>query len=559
MGNSKQNRNKLHKAFTINNINPIETIIKIIPPILIPKNLIDSYLTFRSKNIDSEFEKTIRRLSYYTTKHGAKSTCMRLFFSPRIFMLNHKRRALFIRKCHEGFNLVQNEIVSMLPEIEAELPQLRKSYREEVRKYKKDRKPPIPRYSKAGIAYSEQSFQSMLLKEIANSIAWQILGNDGTKVRALIQGVSSGPLQSAQLQSMLPIVNKFNSLDKSRFALITDITSCIQSGDLLMRLPTGEFGLCELKDGIVNEHIESLLNMPPVDQSSVEKFDELLSKYGTPFIKQFKRVLKQKQRMQMALDYINESVGIDIQYNKPKITNVTPKITDTYHTEINRLLRAIKRKGEGYQIIDDCLVLGAFNNVVLNRSTDVCKKDFQHAVWHMFFEKWSECPYGKEVDKEKVVKHFEYMLLPVWEMRNKVLIPTHRPIFISGIKDEYVFDILFERISLFFYFSPQRFVTLCKKKRIDATWITGREYRRIKAQALESKIILLDIHDGVVEIKDDTQGIVQHIALGTLWKIIYEFERPAALAEFYKEDLTTLPERLKQAQEKGYGVQKDGK
>lgn len=140
---------------------------------------------------------------------------------------------MFLEKCHYGFSVAQNEIVKSLPEIEAKIPQLRKSYREEVRRYKRDRNPPVPRYSNAGKAYSEQLFKSMLLREIANSIAWQILGNDGTKVRALIQGASPGPSQNAQLQSTLATVNKLNSEDKSSFALITDITSCIQVGDLL--------------------------------------------------------------------------------------------------------------------------------------------------------------------------------------------------------------------------------------------------------------------------------------------------------------------------------------
>lgn len=68
---------------------------------------------------------------------------------------------------------------------------------------------------------------------------------------------------------------------------------------------------------------------------------------------------------------------------------------------------------------------------------------------------------------------------------------------------------------------------------------------------------MLDIHDGIIRIKDDSQHIVQHIAMGTLWKIIYEFERPSALAGLYKEDLIALPERLRQAKEFGYG-EKEG-
>ncbi len=532
-------------------------ICKIIPNIIIPNAIIEFLLVYRLKKINTDFERIARRLSYYATHHGDKSTCMSLFESPRIFLLNDRRKKAFIYKCHEGFNIVQNEIVKLLPEIEAKIPQLRKAYREEVRRYRRDRKPPTPRYSKAGEDYSEQLFKGMLLREIANSIAWQILGNDGTKVRALIQGVFPRPSQSAQLQSMLETVNKLNSKDKSSFALITDITSCIQVADLLMRLSTGQFGLCELKNGVVNDHIESLLAMSPLDQATHEKFDELVSKYGKPFTKQFERMLRQKQRMQAAVSYINESLGIDIQFNRPKITDIKPRPTVTYHEEVNRLLQAAKKEGEQYLNIDDCLILGAFNNSKLNRSRYVCRMDFQHAVWHMFFESWSECPYGKEPDQEKIMKHFRYTLLPVWEMRDKVSIPTHRPIFITGLREEMVFDILFGRMSLFFYFSPQRFVSLCKEKGIDASWVTGKEYNKTKAKVSRDGIVLLDIHDGVIEIKNDSQNFVQHIALGTLWKIIYEFERPSALADLCKEDLTTLPERLKQAKEFGYGGKRD--
>lgn len=517
---------------------------KFIPPIIIPPKLIEFWLSVRDKKASNEFEKIIRRLFHYAAHHGARSTCMRLFISLDIFMVSRARKKAFLRKCHEGFNVAQNEIVKLLPELEAKLPELRTPYREEVRRYKKDRKPPIPRYSKAGVLYSDQLFKIAALKEIANSIAWQILGNDGTKVRALIQGVSSGPLQKENLKRVLMAASKLISQGRASFALITDITSCIQVGDLLVRLPSGQFGLCELKEGVVNDQIESLLNMPQQDQATADRFQGLTTRYGNPFIKQFERVLKQKQRMQTAVDYINNSVGRDIQYERPKITNVKPRLTVTYEEEIDGLLRAAKKHGEKYLVVDECLAIGAFNNTKLKRSNDVCRMDFQHQVWHMFFEDWAECPYGKQYDEQKAVKHFEYMLLPIWEMKDKVHLPTHRPIFIAGLKEEFMFDILFDRMSLYFYFSPERFVALCKKKEINAAWITGKEYRKIKFDALGNKIVLLDIHDGIIQIKDESKGLVQNIALGTLFKIIYEFERPSAIIELIKEDLATLPDRL---------------
>jgi hypothetical protein len=528
----------------------IAFILKIIPPIVIPNKLIEFWLSYRIKRIKDEFERIVWRLSYYATHHGAKSTCMAFFISPMVFMLNSKRREVFIKKCHEGFDITQNEIVKLLPEIEARLPVLRVAYRKEVKRFRKDRKPPIPRYSKAGIEYSKQLFYSAVLREIANAIAWQILGNDGTKVRALIQGILPGPIQRSNLENTLETANKLNLQEKTGFALVTDITSCIQVGDLLLRLPTGQFGLCELKDGVVNKNIEDLLAISPVGQAAFDRFNQLAGEFGESFVKQFRRVLRQNERMIQALEYINTSVGVDIQCKKSKLTDVEPRITVAYYKEINRLLQKARKKGEEYLVVDECLVLGAFNTVKLNRSSDVCKKDFQHQVWHIFFEDWSECPYGKKVDEQKIKKHFEYMLLPVWEMRNKIHIPTHRPLFITGIVEDFVIDILFERMTLFSYFSPQGFVELCKKKGIAAAWITGGEYRRIKDEALKNKIVLLDIHDGIIRIKDSVQDFTQEIGLGILYKIIYEFERPSSVVEAIKEDLLTLPERLKKLEKR---------
>jgi len=464
---------------------------------------------------------------------------MQLYGSPQNFFLNINRHKAFIRKCHEGFSLAQNEIVRLLPDTEAKIPLLLEDYRKEIDRFKKDRVPPIPIYTKAGIAYFNQVFEARLLREIANCIAWQLVGDDGTKIRALIQGIHTPPAQRIQLEKMLDIVNELNGYDVESFGLLTDITSCIQVADVLVRLSTGQIGLSELKEGKVNDHIETLLKMEPHEEATHKKFDELATEYGKPFIKQFKRVVRQKERMQKVTDYVNKSVGDDIQFAARRITNAIPISTDNYIKEVNLLMHATEEKGAQYLAIDDCLVLGAFDNTKPQRSKGVCRKDFQHIVWHKYFEDWETCAYGKTSGEEAVMKHFEYMLLPVWEMRDKVATPTHRPIFISGLDKELVLDILFERKSLFFYFSPERFVSLCQAKGADVSWVTGKEYNRIKGKYSKA-MGLFDIHDGIIKIKDDGLDLEMHMCIGTLFKLIYEFQRPAALADVYKNHLKEM-------------------
>jgi len=98
------------------------------------------------------------------------------------FMHSPSRRRAFLEKCHEGFEIAQDEIARLLPPAERDLPRVRKLYLREIQKYKKRKEPPLPQYTRAGKTFYAASFKSMVLREIANCIAWQILGVDGTQV-----------------------------------------------------------------------------------------------------------------------------------------------------------------------------------------------------------------------------------------------------------------------------------------------------------------------------------------------------------------------------------------
>ncbi|MCK4935281.1 MAG: hypothetical protein KAR84_00390 [Elusimicrobiales bacterium] len=518
----------------------MDYILKIIPPIVLPKWMIECWLFFHTRKGSTEFEKTIRRLSYYATNHGAMSSLIWAYGSVSIFMMNKRRGRAFIRKCHEGFSIAQKEIVRLLPDIEAELPKLKKKYKEEVRRYRKNRVPPVPKYSSIGKAYSEAIFKSETLREIANAIAWQMAGNDGTKIRALIQGIQAHT-EKRQLQEVYAEALKFSS-NNDEFALVLDITSCVQVGDLLVRKADGRINLCELKKGAVNKDIQDLLEMPPKDILAQEKMSRLVEEKGLPFLKQFNRVLRQNKRMSQAIEYINNSIGTDIRFNLPRITNVEPIEVKTFHREVCDLMKAAKHnKSPKFIAIEECLIFGAFDNIRLKLSKGVCQKDFQHMVWHTLFEKWEDCPYGKKSSDEIIRKHFEYMNLPVWDMRDKVSCHTHTPLFINGLSDEMNLDILFERMSLFCYFSPELFIAQCQKMGVDASWITGREFNRLKNKI---KFPLVDIHGGFVRLEDKNIEMVMHLGYGSLFKMIYEFLLPSSSISAIKKQFVEVPERM---------------
>jgi len=521
-----------------------QLILKLIPPITIPEQVVELWLRYRGRNAPTDFERRVQRLAYYATSHGMTSSMARLYANQRNFFLSEKRVESYLRQCHKGFLIAQNEIVKLLPDIEKPLPELRKKFDVEVARYKRSRGCP-PERTAIGKEYTDTLFKSMVLREIANAIAWQILGNDGTKARALIQGEHPRPANRGELSQMLKIVNASNIQDPNGFALITDITSCIQVGDIIARTSKGALEIQEVKSGTVNHEIKTLLEMSPSSDAAKNRIQELRSKYGDTFDKQLKRVLRQGERMRLVAEYFSDSIGTDISSNLQIITNVEPKVVDMYQGEVNELLQTVRDSGsDKYKLIDECLLLGAFNNQRTKRSRRVSKMDFQHVAWHTFVESWDKCAYKALSDEATIESHFQYVTLPVFELRDKVFEPTHQPIWGNQIEEDFILDILFGRISLFYYFSPQRFVSMCNRNGLKAEFVTGRKYNKTKDSSSKSGVQLLDIHGGFVRISDASGDTTLHLGYGTLFKMIYEFHRPTSVIKLLAEDLTSLPDRL---------------
>ena len=74
-----------------------------------------------------------------------------------------------------------------------------------------------------------ENFKEHIIRKLADSIAWRMIGGQNYIARRLCLRESSRPtLKASSLASVLNIVNEYNDSNPLGFALISDITSFVQ-------------------------------------------------------------------------------------------------------------------------------------------------------------------------------------------------------------------------------------------------------------------------------------------------------------------------------------------
>jgi len=245
-------------------------------------------------------------------------------------------REKFLIACHDGFKKAQNILIE-------EVFKYQKLFREsraQLKEYRRERNKPKENETITNIKILEQRLST--LSHIADGIAWQLIGSQIHVARRLyIEQNNSKFLDSSNIEHAIKVANTINKNPKD-FALISDLTSFVQIGDLLVR-HEDKIGIMELKEGDVNELIQDFFNSI-LEKKEFTRKEELFEKLDETTYKQIKRVLRQIERASQATEVINKDKGIDpVSGGNIKVS--TPKIqTDYYHKELWELQERLKEK-----------------------------------------------------------------------------------------------------------------------------------------------------------------------------------------------------------------------
>jgi len=465
-----------------------------------------------------DFEKVVKEISDLAFAHGIRTVGL---YVPGD---GEEKRDRFVEACHEGYALAQNRLIEELVKIEDELLDSKNNFKE----LRRNRNLTAIEQTKSKISLLEN--KRLILKKLGDSLAWIVLGNELWKIRRFYLGEKPRYLRSTNLESVKRVVDEINK-DKMRFALITDLTSCIQVGDIIeINFADKYLKLIEVKEGIMNEKIADILDS--FSKTDCDRIPYLFAKQeGLPALKQLIRTVKQDQRMDEVVKVIQTGKGKDLLHNKQLFIPNKYYIEEDYFSEINEMATECKQKGFSIKGIDGCLLVGMFGQEMVHDSP----LGFAHSIYHLkhpeaqcLLEATPEIGY-EEIDRIMAERY------PINDLIQGLGIPSAMPTFLWSVEKELIMDILFRRKVILSYLDFEKMFHLASTFGIKCQWVDKKVEPRYVTKGRD---FFSQLGKRPLLTKGEKQLVMGD---GTIVKIIFNGVRPASILQIIGESLDSQP------------------
>ena len=479
-----------------------------------------------------EFRRTLERMVPLVVSYAVDSLNVPQTATPDT-LSKYIEPADFVRKVHDGFKLAQPQLVEIILSIEDEMRQVDHLKRQSKRLRTKLQRENDLRELKTKVAVLR--WQRSAFQEVANVIAWTLFGMERTHIKAMMKkGMGHGYLRDRNIDSVVMCAKQINS-DPDSFALITDITSCLGIGDLILFRLNQPLAIVEVKEGRISEWIGETLRKG--QSADVKKLlDGLLQLNVSPdkIMNQMARNVRQLETAHGATEYIRtDRTDKDFLTGLPRYA-VEPRSQRKYlWGEVNAEIQKVKEEGwRGGFVNGDCLTVGIIRPFP-KESAFVSRMDFRHYVYHTTKVPFRNCQYVTDVSKNATPEFFDYRDLPIYSLKEKVFIPSHFPLF-AMLDTESSIDLLTDALRIYVHFDVDVFWNICEHFRISPHWISVKEYQQTFGKRLPRIFHSPLFPKGYLGFKG--HGVFMH---GLLWSLVYELETGASIAN----QLQAEPER----------------
>ena len=441
-----------------------------------------------TKSDIEDFEKRVRYISDCAFEYGAKTIIPVKPQSPEeLKEILLAKREEFLINCHAGFkqaqDLVLPELITIQEHIKTNNLQIKDAKRAR-NKTEEDR---------LNSENQRWEFKEKVLRHVMDGIAWQMLQGQLYLTRRLYKGVDgSVNLKESNLESVKSAAAEINK-DPQHFALLSDLTSYIQTGDILAAKDSS-IQMIEVKEGQRNHEILEIAHELLKTDRPFEQFvnEKQLDKKA---VEQLYRQLKQHATMQSFVDIANTDEGLDVETGKTFRAYAPDVPTHRYDDRLEGLREQLKTRNLfGYDVIEDCLHFGMY------------KGNFRFMGPVIL----------KQILDDKTTNYI------LQDLRN-IINSLNRPIFFLPFPKEFIFDILFGRIIVQLALDLDSYIELHKKFGYNAEWANRKETHAAKEIA-KSNLFTLN-NKGIKVTLDD--GTVIWLAHGTLNRIFFESIHPA--------------------------------
>lgn len=459
----------------------------------------------------ADFEKEVREICDLAFAHGMNSVGYTVPSDGK------EKYARFVAACHEGYALAQSRLLQELLKLEDALIALRRHLKD-LRRTK----------NRAEAKQAQSSILQLetrrhILKKIADGLAWTILGCEDWKIRRFYLGEHANYLRATNPESVKQVADERNK-NPMRFALITDLTSCIQIGDILeIDFTDQQRRVIEVKEGVINEKVYDALDS--LAKTHCERIPYLFAQqYGRSALKQMIRVLKQHLRVGEVLRILETGKGHDLFSGKPLFIPDKYYIREDWITEIDGMERECEEGGFSARAIDGCLLVGMFSNL----SPRDARLAFAHTIYHL---EHPEVDCLLETAPERGLEELHRATAeshPILDLAHGLTIPLAMPIFLWPVDKDLIMDIVFRRKTLLFYLDFDKLFKLASRFGIKCHWEDKHESWP-KVSGFFSKLGR--------RLALTKSGNTMFLGTGTLTRITFGAERPISILPRIAETL----------------------
>ena len=436
------------------------------------------------------FEEKIKKILFYCRTYGAYT----LFKgeAPTSDFDGDELNKL----CYDGFKIAQSKILTELKELQ----KIRQSTQQELKQAKRERNKTL--ISELAKKSKTLDYQSDIFKNLADSIAWQLLNGQHYFYRRLFtHDTGEKNLNDKSFEYVIDFTNKINE-NRDSFCLITDITNNIQLGDCLIVDKEG-IKVSEIKSGEKNFKALELIEKEKLNEDNLDSI--IGESYDDEFKKQVKRMLTQKGKTKRAAKIIKENEGADPKFKDSKVRIIENDFEiETYHSAINELFKRLEEKDWAYDCIEAIVHVGVYKN-----------------DWRLF----------GQATMKGLCEPFTFVDL----MSSRGMIISE-PIFMKPFTDKQILDIILGRVKIYLGIDYEKFIEFSNYLGIKASWSTSKElHKYLDNKTYSPKEIFAFKNKGI---KVDIVGQQMFLGQGFFMKILFDQILPSTMLLKYQNQLT---------------------
>lgn len=346
----------------------------------------------------------------------------------------------------------------------------------------------------------------ILCRSIADSIAWQFLGNQLCYARVLHKEQRPPSLKHSNFESVLIACNKILEDHPGSVPLISDLTSFIQVGDILASIPGMPLRIVEVKEGKHNHTLLEIMTKAGREEISEAEIVEFLKESSQKTIDQLQRMNRQIDRASHVTELMASGQSIDPDTSYAHHIPEKEVLIGSWSEDVNSLIEEAQHKGWSIGIVDDCLFLGVYSSPKMIQAA--------HIAFNAWFDSCGatmQCPRGKLIDSMRI--------------------PLALPPFNQDLPHESVFDTLFGRLHVCIGVNIKALIMACIRNGIEIRLGTKRETSH--AQQMKLEPLIFENRSVFMKLQDREVQISQGIFL----RMMFHSQRPISLIKALLDNL----------------------